>query len=170
MERTNKDIEKLPDVSKVSEEVEIPSNKLIVDLATQVELIIIESLSMLGTIKMWIQLKVPKYEEGNNYFVGVQEECIEECNRSEEMSFSILETIQSKVYPERSDLITKILKYDECDDYIISFKEYDFLCYGTIKLSLLDLRNQYAALFEIIHKNLEKIEQPRSNESYNTMY
>ena len=34
-----------------------------------------EASSMLGKVKLWIQLMVPRIEDGNNFGVAVQEEC-----------------------------------------------------------------------------------------------
>ena len=48
-----------------------------------------EAVSALGTVKMWIQLMVPRIEDGNNFGVEVQEEIISEVSRIEDASFQV---------------------------------------------------------------------------------
>ncbi len=37
----------------------------------------------INTVKMWIQLNVPRIEDGNNFGVSIQEETINELGRAE---------------------------------------------------------------------------------------
>lgn len=138
-------------------------------MVTKIRSCIVNSLDMISAIKMWIQLKIPKIEDGNNFGVGIQEECVDECNKAEDMSFSMLEHT-SKVFPSRGELITKVLKHPQIRDYYQSVIEYDQMEYTNLKIGLVDLRNHYAVLHDIITKNLEKIQKPRSEEALSSMF
>lgn len=123
-----------------NEEVEvIPANSVLVNLVTKIRNAVVKSLDMISGIKMWIQLKIPKIEDGNNSGVGIQEECVDECNKAEDMSFSMLEHT-SKIFPARGELITKVIKHPQIRDYYQSVIEYDQMEYTNLKLGLVDLR------------------------------
>lgn len=123
-----------------NEEVEvIPANSVLVNLVTKIRNAVVKSLDMISCIKMWIQLKIPKIEDGNNFGVGIQEECVDECNKAEDMSFSMLEHT-SKIFPARGELITKVIKHPQIRDYYQSVIEYDQMEYTNLKLGLVDLR------------------------------
>ncbi len=51
-----------------------------------------EALTLLSAMKMWIQLNIPRIEDGNNFGVRVQEECMSLMIALEEKCFEILET------------------------------------------------------------------------------
>ncbi len=42
-----------------------------------------ELVEMLNTVKIWIQLNIPKIEDGNNFGVSIQEETVSELGRAE---------------------------------------------------------------------------------------
>ena len=56
-----------------------------------------EAMEILSTMKMWIQLNIPRIEDGNNFRVGVQEECITELSRVEDACFTVLESMSKSV-------------------------------------------------------------------------
>ncbi len=44
---------------------------------------VMELVEMLNTVKIWIQLNIPKIEDGNNFGVSIQEETVSELGRAE---------------------------------------------------------------------------------------
>jgi len=146
----------------------IPANKFIVDLLVPLKQEILELIETLNAIKMWIQLNIPRIEDGNNFGVSIQEETVNELSRSEEAGFAVLETM-TKYYVTRAKLVSKILKYPDVEDYRRSVLELDEKEYINLRLCLLDLRNNYASLYDMITKNLEKLKTPRSSNHMNNM-
>lgn len=73
-----------------------------------------------GTVKLWIQLNIPRIEDGNNFGVAIQEEAIQELGRVEDAAFGLCDGI--KYHTARAKLLTKIIKYPNIEDYIKVFK------------------------------------------------
>jgi len=52
--------------------IDVPANREIKEQIKTLGIKITESIEMLGTVKTWIQLNIPKIEDGNNFGVAVQ--------------------------------------------------------------------------------------------------
>jgi len=76
----------------------------------------------------------------------------------------------TKYFVTRAKLVSKCLKYPGVQDYQESIMELDEKEYIDLKLAYKELRNNYAILYDMITKNLEKIEQPRSTDHRVSLY
>ena len=76
-------------------------------LTEQVKVELMEWVESLSTLKLWIQLRVPRVEDGNNFGVAVQEEAIGAIGHNEDSAFAVLEGI-SKFYMTRASLLEKL--------------------------------------------------------------
>lgn len=121
-----------------------------------------DCLKMLSTVKIWIQLNIPKVEDGNNFGVSIQEESVSDLAKAEDTSFSLLDGI-NKYFMTRGKLVSRMGKYPGVKDYIVCIQEVDRRERVNLCLSLHDLRNNYFILWDSITKNLEKIKKPRSS-------
>uniref|UniRef100_A0A6U5BLX5 Proteasome activator PA28 C-terminal domain-containing protein n=1 Tax=Hemiselmis andersenii TaxID=464988 RepID=A0A6U5BLX5_HEMAN len=121
-------------------------------------------LSHVTKVKIWIQLNIPKVEDGNNFGVSVQEETVNELSRAEDTSFALLDSM-NKYFMTRAKLVSRVVKYPGLRDYTVSVQEIDRKERINMSLSLNDLRNNYAIMYDTITKNLEKINNPRSQQS-----
>lgn len=157
--------EKLGKINHVKEVISIPSNSIIVELLSELREVIVGSLDVLSKIKIWIQLKVPKMEDGNNFGVSIQEDCIDECVRTEDISFNLLETT-TRVFVDRGELISKLVKFPVIGDLYQSLIQFDRMQQLLIKFGIKDLRDHYSIIYDMINKNIEKIEKPRSNSHF----
>jgi hypothetical protein len=54
---------------------------------------LLQWIEALSTLKMWIQLRVPRVEDGNNFGVAVQEEAIQVISSQEDHAFAIMENL-----------------------------------------------------------------------------
>jgi proteasome activator subunit 3 (PA28 gamma) len=113
-------------------------------------------------------LNIPRIEDGNNFGVSIQEETVSELGRSEDAGFAVLETM-TKYFVTRAKLVSRVVKYPDIEDYRQSVIELDEKEYINLRLCCLDLRNNYAILYDMISKNLEKIKTPRSSNHMATM-
>jgi len=139
----------------------VPSNELIKSLQDTLKKEIVESINLLNTVKIWIQLNIPRIDSGNNFGVSIQEDTISELTRSEDACFNLLESV-TKYFITRGKLVSKVIKYPQIQDYQQSIVELDEKEYFNLKLSCLDMRNNLAIVHDLILKNLDKIIKPRT--------
>ncbi|XP_074549860.1 proteasome activator complex subunit 1 [Halichoeres trimaculatus] len=116
----------------------------------------------LNTVSMWVQLQVPKIEDGNNFGVAVQEKVFELLTNTR-TKIEAYQTLISKYYSERGDAVAKAAKQPHVGDYRQLVHELDLALYWELRLMVLDIRNTYAVLFDIINKNYDKIKKPRGD-------
>ncbi|XP_076577699.1 proteasome activator complex subunit 1 [Chaetodon auriga] len=116
----------------------------------------------LNTVSMWVQLQIPKIEDGNNFGVAVQEKVFELLTNTR-TKIEAFQTQISKYYSERGDAVAKASKQPHVGDYRQLVHELDQYQYCELRLVVLDIRNTYAVLFDIINKNYDKIKKPRGD-------
>ncbi|XP_071341885.1 proteasome activator complex subunit 1 isoform X3 [Trachinotus anak] len=116
----------------------------------------------LNTVSMWVQLQIPKIEDGNNFGVAVQEKVFELLTNTR-TKIEGFQTQISKYYSERGDAVAKASKQAHVGDYRQLVHELDQYQYCELRLVVLDIRNTYAVLFDIINKNYDKIKKPRGD-------
>jgi len=119
-------------------------------------------------IQMWIQILIPRIEDGNNFGVSIQEEVLSEVSRIQSECTGYLDYM-SRYYITRAKLVSKVVKYPFVDDYRRSVKEIDDKQVINMKISLNEIRNQYLLILDVVSKNYEKIKTPRSQNTH-TMY
>ncbi|EHB18357.1 Proteasome activator complex subunit 3 [Heterocephalus glaber] len=124
--------------------------------------------SLTVQVKMWVQLLIPRIEDGNNFGVSIQEETVAELRTVESEAASYLDQI-SRYYITRAKLVSKIAKYPHVEDYRRTVTEIDEKEYISLRLIISELRNQYVTLHDMILKNIEKIKRPRSSNA-ETLY
>jgi len=118
--------------------------------------------SLCEKLKLWVNLTMPKIEDGDNFGVAVQEEVTNELQRAQE-SVTNLRDIARQHHLSRAKISSKILKYPHIDDYAIALREHDERQLYNARRTLHDLRTMYAVLTDIIHKNIAKIRSPKGN-------
>ncbi|XP_071384444.1 proteasome activator complex subunit 1 [Centroberyx affinis] len=116
----------------------------------------------LNTVSMWVQLQIPKIEDGNNFGVAVQEKVFELLTNTR-TKIEGFQTQISKYYSERGDAVAKASKQPHVGDYRQLVHELDQYQYCELRLVVLEIRNTYAVLFDIINKNYDKIKKPRGD-------
>lgn len=153
------------DVAKVSPDAPVvPSNARILKMMDILKLHYTESMEVLSTMKMWIQLNIPKIQDGNNFAVSVQEECIQELSRVEDACFTVLESM-SKYFSTRGRLLSKSIKYPNVLDYRRSIEEVDAMEAINLKMCAVDLRNNHAILHDTLVKNFDKLKMTKGGGS-----
>ncbi|XP_010864862.1 proteasome activator complex subunit 3 isoform X2 [Esox lucius] len=138
------------------------SNTKLVDLIEKVKPEIRTLIEKCNTVKMWVQLLIPRIEDGNNFGVSIQEETVAELRTVEGEAASYLDQI-SRYYITRAKLVSKIAKYPHVEDYRRTVTEIDEKEYISLKIIVSELRNQYVTLHDMILKNIDKIKKPRSS-------
>ncbi|KPP60971.1 Proteasome activator complex subunit 1-like, partial [Scleropages formosus] len=116
----------------------------------------------LNTVSMWVQLQIPKIEDGNNFGVAVQEKVFEFLTNTR-TKIEGFQTQISKYYSERGDAVSKASKQPHVGDYRQLVHELDQHQYCELRVVILEIRNSYAVLYDIITKNYDKIKKPRGD-------
>ncbi|KAL6725976.1 hypothetical protein Aduo_007992 [Ancylostoma duodenale] len=159
----------------------VPCNAQLADLMDQVRPLLRDAVEHVNKVKMWITLLIPRIEDGNNFGVSIQEETLGEVRNVESEAASFLDQM-SRYFTSRAKLLTKVAKYPHVDDYrraILDMDEKQFInirCFVIIpsifdvafefvlfRLVVLEMRNHFSTLYDIITKNIEKIKKPRNS-------
>ncbi|KAH7885980.1 proteasome activator pa28 REG alpha beta subunit [Phlebopus sp. FC_14] len=92
-------------------------------------------------VKLWVNLTMPKIEDGDNFDTrGVRQNHL-----------------------ARAKICSKLIKYPNIEDYTFSLMEHDEKQLFFARQNLTDIRNIYAVMADILHKNIAKIRSPRGN-------
>lgn len=137
------------------------SNPVLLAATKLLKQCLLEFVEHLTSVKIWIQLNIPRIEDGNNFGVGIQEETLAELERAEEAAFGTLESVP-KYFILRAKYITKTIKYPGVADFQNAVHELDQKEYLSLCMTLKELRNNYSILHDMISKNWDKIVKPRS--------
>uniref|UniRef100_A0A7S1T6G8 Proteasome activator PA28 C-terminal domain-containing protein n=1 Tax=Compsopogon caeruleus TaxID=31354 RepID=A0A7S1T6G8_9RHOD len=140
----------------------LPCNKIILELTDRLRVDVEKQIELMGQLKLWIQLSMPRIEDGNNFGVSIQQEVINELSRSEDGAFAILDS-GCKYLGTRAKLGTKLLKYGNVEDYKRAIVELDRKEAINLCLCCLDTRNYYITIHDLISKNMEKLKRPRGS-------
>ncbi|XP_056594229.1 proteasome activator complex subunit 1 [Triplophysa dalaica] len=116
----------------------------------------------LNTVSMWLQLQIPKIEDGNNFGVAVQEKVFELLT-STRTKIEGFQTQISKYFSERGDAVAKASKQPHVGDYRQLVHELDQYQYCELRIIVLEICNTYAVLYDVIIKNVDKIKKPRGD-------
>ncbi|CAF3717596.1 unnamed protein product [Rotaria sordida] len=141
----------------------VPSNRLISILEDKLRPYILHFLDSVAIIKLWIQLMIPKVEDGNNFGVSIQEDSLAEV-RTIETEVTQYIDLTCKYLISRGELIKKVVKYPHVEDYRRSVQSLDEKQFVSLRFIALELRNHYTSVHDLLMKNLEKIKTPRTNQ------
>ncbi|KAJ8268635.1 hypothetical protein COCON_G00138070 [Conger conger] len=114
-------------------------------------------------VSCWIQLLIPKIEDGNDFGVSIQEKILERIT-AVKTKVEGFQTNINKYFTERGDAVAKASKERHVMDYRSLVHERDEAVYSEIRVILLDLRGFYAELYDIIYKNQDKVTNPKGEE------
>eukprot|EP01088_Endostelium_zonatum_P003898 TRINITY_DN15093_c0_g1_i1.p1 TRINITY_DN15093_c0_g1~~TRINITY_DN15093_c0_g1_i1.p1 ORF type:complete len:287 (-),score=73.70 TRINITY_DN15093_c0_g1_i1:93-953(-) len=140
----------------------VPCNKYIVDLEDALKHEILEMSEYMNTLSIWVQLNVPRIQDGNNFGVEVQSEIVSVLEAAGESGYGVLGGF-TEYHIARGGIISKILKHPGIEDYKRAVVELDEKFYVKTGAVVLDLRNSYLLLFDMVSKNISKLESPRGS-------
>eukprot|EP01083_Nonionella_stella_P066098 173825_1 len=146
-----------------------PVNKMISDLCETMKEHVLGLIEHADILKLWVTLNIPKIEDGNNFGVGVQEEVLGMLVAGKTSGMAFLNNLK-QYHLARAQMVKKILKYPNIDDYGRAINELDQKQYLHLRHCARDLRNNYAILFDSLNKNMEKILKPKGTAKHTSMY
>jgi len=107
-------------------------------------------------VKLWINITMPKMEDGDNFGVQVQEEVLSELHRAHEAAYNMRDSIRLH-YISRGKLASKLCKYPHVEDYALALREHDMKQFYIARQDIHELRNLHAVLTDLLHKNIAKV-------------
>ncbi|KAF8445745.1 proteasome activator pa28 [Boletus edulis BED1] len=137
----------------------VHANKHIVKLQETIKAECAQLSDSCDKVKLWVNLTMPN---GDNFGVQIQEEVLSELLRSQESAYNIRDSVRQN-YLARAKICSKLIKYPNIEDYTLSLKEHDEKQLFFARQNLVDIRNVYAVMTDILHKNMSKIRSPRGN-------
>ncbi|CAI9608177.1 unnamed protein product [Staurois parvus] len=111
----------------------------------------------------WIHHVIPKIEDGNDFGVSVQEKVLERVTAIK-TKVETSQTNINKYFTERGDAVAKASKETHVMDYRALVHDKDEGAFVELRLALIDVRNIYVEIFDIIYKNFEKVTNPKGEE------
>lgn len=120
-----------------------------------------EFIDELNLLRTWINLLVPKIEDGNNFGVAIQEEILGDIAAAKGFAGTACTSI-SVYYSARAKLVSKVIKYPTITDYHRAIAELDQSDCILLRDLVSALCQHYVALYDHITKNCEKILTPRT--------
>jgi len=117
-------------------------------------------------LKMWVTFLIPKIEDGNNFGVSIQEDTLGEIRAVEGEAATFYDAI-ARYHINRGKIISKVAKYPPIDDYRRVVAELDEKEFLSLRIVMSEIRNHYAAMYDLVAKNWEKIMRPRSSNAEN---
>lgn len=142
---------------------EVPCNQEIMKVTEIIRTEFEDASCTLHKLKLWIQLSIPRIEDGNNFGVEVQEETLHEVSAYEKKCHNILDMLRH-YFSSRAHLVAKSLRYPGVEDYSRSVVETDKNAYFLLSSEFWELQKVYSVVYDMISKNLEKILNPRGQE------
>ncbi|THH18559.1 hypothetical protein EW146_g2461 [Bondarzewia mesenterica] len=113
-------------------------------------------------VKLWVNLTMPRIEDGDNFGVQVQEEVLSELHRSQESVYNMRDSARQS-HLTRAKIASKLIKYPHVEDYTLALKEHDEKQLYVARQNLFDIRNIYAIMTDILHKNIAKVRSPKGH-------
>ncbi|KAI0285455.1 proteasome activator pa28 beta subunit-domain-containing protein [Russula aff. rugulosa BPL654] len=89
-------------------------------------------------------------------------EVLNELHRSQESGYNMRDSVRQN-HLNRAKICSKIIKYPHLEDYALALKEHDDKQLYVARQNLSDLRNVYAIVTDILHKNISKLRTPKGN-------
>ncbi|KAF8349700.1 proteasome activator pa28 REG alpha beta subunit [Amanita rubescens] len=118
-------------------------------------------IGLIDKVKLWVTLTMPN---GDNFGVQIQEEVLSELHRAQESGYNLRDAARQD-YLARAKIASKLIKYPNVEDYALSLREHDGKQLYLARQNMTDIRNMYAVLTDLIHKNITKIRAPKANNS-----
>ncbi|KAK2461593.1 hypothetical protein APHAL10511_006056 [Amanita phalloides] len=142
----------------------VHANNHIVKLHEHVKKECEQFVGLIDQVKLWVTLTMPKIEDGDNFGVQIQEEVLSELHRAQESAYNLRDAARQD-YLARAKICSKLIKYPNIEDYTLALREHDGKQLYLARQNLTDIRNMYAVLTDLIHKNITKIRAPKANNS-----
>ncbi|KAL7674441.1 hypothetical protein ACOME3_000721 [Neoechinorhynchus agilis] len=146
--------------------IEFPANSKLREIEDLLRPFVTNICDICNEIKLWIQLHVPKVEDGHNFGVGVQEDVLSEVTQWDDRISQFHEFVQN-YYLARALLVKKYLKFPQIEDFRLSIVTADEKQFIDLRHYAILIRECYITMHRSITLNIEKIKHPRPQSNSN---
>ncbi|KAK8823060.1 hypothetical protein WA538_002213, partial [Blastocystis sp. DL] len=137
-----------------------PINPLLVDITDYLKQEVRDAVPIFNALRLWILLRIPRMEDGNNFGVTIQKEFIKRLSDAQDQMEAIMDLL-TQYYKKRGDAVTLMISEPSIVDYrqaVVEIDESQFYC---LLLSLQTLRSYYLSIYDAFMKNLDRLQNPR---------
>lgn len=117
-------------------------------------------IELFDLVQMFLILKTPVAEEGNNTGVEIQQQCARTLVDARRFVLGC-ENYLKLYHTQRAKLASKCIKYPQLEDYQRALVERDHEECRDCRYLLVRLRMQCVAVADVLHKNFEKVNDPK---------
>ena len=118
----------------------------------------------LSTLKLNLQLLIPPSDDSNTFGVVIQTETLSHLTAYEDLAFAALERLV--VYgSNRAKMASKLVKWPGIADYWSSVRELDEGMWLDGKCVLMECRETWMAVHDLLKKNEERLNRPEGRQS-----
>jgi len=127
-------------------------------------------LSLLDPIRQWISLNIPKMSDQKGTSVQVKEDLIDMLHSGKVSAIQLMESM-CKYYCARAKLVSKAIKFPlAAEDHKRCIEDLDNKQFFLLLNMITDLKNNYALIYDMCLKNMEKLSRQQESDSYQSMY
>ena len=126
-------------------------------------------LAAIDPIRTWIALNIPRMQDQKGITVTTKEDVVDMLSQARQSCQAVLDGL-TRYYSTRGKLVTKAVKFGLVEDYVVAVGELDRKQWRVAVTMLLDLRGNYAVLYDSITKNEDKLKHISDLNSYEHMY
>ena len=141
----------------------IPCNKEILDIMEVLKKEVLELIDMLSTMKLWVRLSRPKFEDGNNFGVDVQNDVLTSLTTGAASAKNMLSQFH-QYYVRRASFMRRCEKYPKVEDWKQSVVISDEKQYDEAVNVIGDLQQLYLTLYDRLMKNWKMVTMPKGRE------
>eukprot|EP00939_MAST-03C_sp_MAST-3C-sp1_P005370 g5370.t1 len=134
----------------------IPTNEHIERLYMLLKAEILEMVDMLNHLRLWLRLKVPKAQTGNNFRTEVLAEVLQMLGSGRTSGLGVLEVV-AKYFLRRAKYISDAEKFPRAIDQARQVADLDEKQYICLIQGTLGLRNTFMLLHDKFTKNFDRI-------------
>lgn len=117
-------------------------------------------IELFDAVQMFLILKTPVAEEGNNTGVEIQQQCARTLVDARRFVLGC-ENYLKLYHTQRAKLASKCIKYPQLEDYQRALVERDHEECRDCRYLLVRLRMQCVAVTDVLHKNFDKVNDPK---------
>lgn len=140
------------------------SNHLINGLINLIKIFFEKYLLSSVILRCYIYLHIPTSESGNNEGVNIQLQIIKEIQNME-LIIQTNENLFLDYYKKHYEILKYLNKYSSIKDYHLYLIEYEKKIFDDLRSIILQLRTIFLKTYDLIQKNLRKIQIPRDEKT-----
>src|SRR3989338_5008062 len=139
----------------------VGENGLVRGLTQAMQPLLLRMAAAVGTIAMWIKLRVPELESGDNFGVEVQGEILSALDAAQDSYLGLLGDF-SAYHEGRAEAIKLLMDHPGLQDSLRLLQQLDARTYLKLQLAVADLRNEAVTIFDLLCKNMSMLGRPKS--------